>query len=193
MISPRISAWSHGGRKVSALAVGVLGTLLLSASVAPAQTPLRGPPIAFRPSTTAPFPQPGVIIFGPSIGPQGFGIGPQRGARFSAQLLPQKATAPLLNNGSLAVWLNPVPEFPNTIAFSYFASIPVGDRLGKNGVVYDAELTNNIGFSPTLPIVGANATFANFLFPSIPPISNNVVNFGAGGGGKIAGNGDYGL
>jgi hypothetical protein len=193
MISPRVSRLLRGGKFVFALVL-VLGGI----DVASAQTPMRGPPLAFRPSTTIPFKTPGPFIYGPSLGPNGFPVGSQIGNRYVAQLMPQKATPQLLNNGSLSVWLNPVPEFPNTLQFTYFASLPVGDRLGKNGVVYDAELTNNIGFSPTLPLVGANATFANFLFPSIPPIDNNVMNFGMGqgaglGGAKPVGNGDYGL
>jgi hypothetical protein len=102
--------------------------------------------------------------------------------------MPHKPVIPLVNNGNLTLWINPIPDAPNQIQFTYQASLPQGDRLGKNGVVYDAELMANLGFSPVLPIVGANATFANFLFPSIPPIANNVLNFKG-----TFGNGDYGL
>jgi hypothetical protein len=157
---------------------GAIAALLLAADVSLAQTPLRGAPLAFRPSTTIPFPRPGVQVFGPALGPNGSPPGPQIGNRFVSQLMPGKPEQPLLNNGSLQVSINPAPNLPNSIPFTYIAALPLGDRLGKNGVVYDPELLANIGFSPTLPLVGANATFGPYLFPSIPPIQNNILNFG---------------
>jgi hypothetical protein len=157
--------------------VGSWAVLLLAADASQAQTPLRGAPIAFRPSTTVPFMRPGSIIFGPSLTPGG-PPGPQIGNRFVSQLMPEKATAPLLNNGSLQVSINPNPNLPNSIPFTFMAALPLGDRLGKNGVVFDPELLANIGFSPTVPLIGANVTWGPYLFPSIPPIQQNILNFG---------------
>jgi len=142
-------------------------------------TPLRGPPIAFRPSTvTPPFPQPGSIIFGPSLGPNGFPPGPQVGARYTAQLMPGKPTIPLLNNGSLNIWLNPLPRLPNQIAYTYQATLPEGDRLAKNGIVDDPNLLPVLGYSPILPLpYGPGATVPGFQLGALAPIDANILNF----------------
>src|SRR5262245_13498318 len=88
-------------------AAPALAVILLTAD-ASAQTPMRGPPLAFRPSTTIPFAQPGNVIFGPALGGvNGFPTAPQVGNRVFSQLMPGKPQIPLLNNGSLSVWLNP--------------------------------------------------------------------------------------
>lgn len=70
--------------------------------------------------------------------------GPQMGG--TPLLLPRQAYAPgLLNNGSLQTTQNPNADLPNQVRFIYIAAMPLGDRLGNNGVFYDTDLLPNIG------------------------------------------------
>jgi hypothetical protein len=51
----------------------------------------------------------------------------------------------LLNNGSLQTTQNPNANLPNQLKFMYIAAMPLGDRLGNNGVYYDTDLLPNLG------------------------------------------------
>lgn len=63
--------------------------------------------------------------------------------------LPPKPPINLLNNGTLATWPNPNATLPNQLQFAYIAAVPLGDRLGYNGVFYDQEIIPNVGlFAP---------------------------------------------
>lgn len=63
--------------------------------------------------------------------------------------LPPKPPINLLNNGSLATWPNPNAILPNQVQFAYIAAVPLGDRLGYNGIFYDQEIIPNVGlFTP---------------------------------------------
>jgi hypothetical protein len=60
-----------------------------------------------------------------------------------------RPTVALLNNGSLQTSANPNAKLPNQIPFIYIAAMPLGDRLGNNGVFYDTGLLPNLGlFAP---------------------------------------------
>jgi hypothetical protein len=61
-----------------------------------------------------------------------------------ARLLPRFPSG-LLNNGSLQTTQNPNANLPNQAKFIYIAAMPLGDRLGNNGVYYDTDLLPNLG------------------------------------------------
>lgn len=163
-----------------------LGTALVTAGSLSAD-PLRGPPISLRPSTYILFAPPGAgpQPFGPAFGPQGTQafagglVGNQIGpygaiaqspfaGRYTAQLMPGKPLIPLLNNGSLHVQQNPAPAgTPNINPYTYIAGLPLGDRLGVNGVFYDPELVPNYGFTPS-SLMTPNQSF-------VPPYSYGAI------------------
>jgi len=61
-------------------------------------------------------------------------------------LLPRQPYTPgLLNNGSLQTTQNPNANLPNQVRFTYIAAMPLGDRLGNNGVFYDTNILPNVG------------------------------------------------
>jgi hypothetical protein len=61
-------------------------------------------------------------------------------------LLPPLPYAPaILNNGSLQTTQNPNANLPNQARFIYIAAMPLGDRLGLNGVYYDNNILPNNG------------------------------------------------
>jgi hypothetical protein len=61
-------------------------------------------------------------------------------------LPPRQDYAPaIMNNGSLQTTQNPNANLPNQARFIYIAAMPLGDRLGNNGVFYDTNLLPNIG------------------------------------------------
>jgi len=61
-------------------------------------------------------------------------------------LLPRQPYTPgLLNNGSLQTTQNPNANLPNQARFIYIAAMPLGDRLGNNGVFYDTNILPNVG------------------------------------------------
>lgn len=63
--------------------------------------------------------------------------------------LPPRPPINLLNNGSLQTSPNPNAILPNQHQFAYIAAMPLGDRLGYNGIFYDYEIIPNIGlYSP---------------------------------------------
>ncbi len=180
MVSPHVSS-----RKKRNCGIALaLALILLTAEIARAQntltTPLRGPPIAFRPSTVTPqfTPNGATVIFGPAGGTPGAPPFPQVGQRYTAQLFPGQPPTSLVNNGNLNVWLNPVPHLPNQIPYTYQATIPEGDRLAKNGIVDDTNLLPTIGFSPILPLpFGPGATVPGFQLGALAPIEANILNF----------------
>ena len=59
-------------------------------------------------------------------------------------LLPRFPSA-MLNNGSLQTTQNPNANLPGQVPFIFIAAMPLGDRLGRNGVYYDTDLLPNIG------------------------------------------------
>src|SRR5262249_35187044 len=100
-----------------------LSILAISGTSAQAQPPFR----TNMPRQNFPMPQPA------RAAPPGTPVG----------LLPPQ-DIPLVNNGSLATWPNPTAGLPNQLDFSYFASVPLGDRLMRNGVMYDTNLIPNL-------------------------------------------------
>jgi hypothetical protein len=62
-----------------------------------------------------------------------------------AQKLLLREQIGLLNNGSLQTTQNPNANLFNQVKFIYIAAMPLGDRLGNNGVYYDTDLLPNIG------------------------------------------------
>jgi hypothetical protein len=61
-------------------------------------------------------------------------------------LPPRQDYAPsIMNNGSLQTTQNPNANLPNQSRFINIAAMPLGDRLGNNGVYYDTNILPNIG------------------------------------------------
>lgn len=99
--------------------------------------------------------------------------GPAMGA--AMPLLPPKPPINLLNNGSLATWPNPNAILPNQHQFAYIAALPLGDRLGYNGIFYDQEIIPNVGiFTPGMGGGGAPmpgpGPFPGPFPPPFPPV-----------------------
>jgi hypothetical protein len=71
--------------------------------------------------------------------------GPNNG-NGKALLLPTLPFAPAsMNNGSMQTTQNPNANLPNQTRFINIAAMPLGDRLGNNGVFFDTNLLPNIG------------------------------------------------
>jgi hypothetical protein len=72
---------------------------------------------------------------------------PAMGAAAPQPLLPprQDYAPAIMNNGSLQTTQNPNANLPNQARFIYIAAMPLGDRLGNNGVFYDTNILPNIG------------------------------------------------
>jgi hypothetical protein len=92
-----------------------------------------------------------------------------------------------MNNGSLQTTQNPNANLPNQARFIYIAAMPLGDRLGNNGVFYDTNLLPNIGlfqggqFVGQLGNQGGNNNINNNPFnPNPSPFGGG---FPGGGGG----------
>lgn len=91
---------------------------------------------------------PAVFLFGESqVNAQKLrGPGGGMGMMTPPTLLPRQPYFPyLLNNGSLQTTQNPNANLPNQVRFIYIAAMPLGDRLGNNGVYYDTDIIPNIG------------------------------------------------
>jgi hypothetical protein len=71
---------------------------------------------------------------------------PKNGMAPQPLLPPRQDYAPaVMNNGSLQTTQNPNANLPNQARFIYIAAMPLGDRLGNNGVYYDTNILPNIG------------------------------------------------